>query len=74
MNSDFVFQRHIAHLRAMPSISPGYLTACLSSPFCFEQAKRKARGAAQPTVNLSDLRGFVIPVPPCANSRLSLVP
>jgi type I restriction enzyme, S subunit len=65
----FVFQRHIAHLRAVPSISPNYLTACLSSPLCFEQAKAKARGAAQPTVNLSDLRAFVIPLPPVAEQE-----
>jgi type I restriction enzyme S subunit len=66
---EFMFQRHIAHVRPTPSVLPRYLAACLSSPFCFEQARRKARGAAQPTVNLSDLRAFVIPLPPLAEQE-----
>ena len=57
-NRDFVFQRHIAHVRAVPTINSSYLAACLGSPQCLAQARKTARGAAQPTVNLADLRAL----------------
>lgn len=67
---EFVFQRHIAHVRAAPQINPSYLAACLGSPHCFAQARQAARGAAQPTVNLGDLRSFAIALPPLSEQQL----
>jgi len=61
----FMFQRHIAHIRPISNhLSVSYLSFALNSPICKEQADGVARGVAQKTVNLFDLRRFAIPVAP----------
>ena len=64
----FVFQRHIAHLKPQRAIlSPQYLAICLNSPDLYSLATDMARGAAQPTVTLTDIKSF--PIPLCSMSE-----
>jgi type I restriction enzyme S subunit len=61
----FAFQRHLAHLKPNKNvIVPAYLAAVMNLPRIKWQADRWARGAAQPTINLTELRQMVVPVPP----------
>ena len=61
----FAFQRHIAHLKPNPkTILPKFLVSVMQLPIVKAQADRWARGAAQPTINLKELKEFMIPVPP----------
>ncbi|MBL7177634.1 MAG: restriction endonuclease subunit S [Desulfobacteraceae bacterium] len=61
----FMFQRHIGHIRPLSELlSVTYLTLSLNSSFTKSQADKVARGVAQKTVNLSDLRRFCIPLAP----------
>lgn len=61
----FAFQRHIAHLKPDPKcIVPKFLVTMMQLPIVKTQADRWARGAAQPTINLKELKEFLIPVPP----------
>lgn len=61
----FAFQRHIAHLKPNRScVRPKYLAAIMNLPRTKQQADRWARGAAQPTLNLKELRTMTIPLPP----------
>jgi type I restriction enzyme S subunit len=60
----FAFQRHVAHLKPdREQVVPQYLEAVMQLPFVKQQADRWARGAAQPTINLTELRQFEIPLP-----------
>jgi type I restriction enzyme S subunit len=57
----FAFQRHIAHLKPNRSvIEPEFLRIMLASPPLKRQADKVARGVAQKTVNLADIRNFVV--------------
>lgn len=61
----FAFQRHIAHIKPNTDVlHPDFLAAMLGSPLVKRQADRVARGAAQPTVNLSDIKDFDVVIPP----------
>lgn len=61
----FVFQRHIAHLKPdFRKINSTFLCNQMRTDFIYSQAKAAARGVAQPTVNLSEIREFKIIVPP----------
>jgi len=61
----FAFQRHIAHLKPNPRlVLPRVLVTMMQLPIVKTQADRWARGAAQPTINLKELKEFLIPVPP----------
>jgi type I restriction enzyme S subunit len=61
----FAFQRHIAHLKPMHHVmQPDFLAAQLDSPAIRNQARQAAKGVAQPTVNLSDIRRFELLAPP----------
>ena len=61
----FIFQRHIAHLKPnYKKINSSFLCVQMNSDFVYSQAKIAARGVAQPTVNLGDIREFKIPLPP----------
>jgi type I restriction enzyme S subunit len=61
----FAFQRHIAHIKPDRNVlNPEFLRAMLASPFVKRQAHKSARGIAQKTVNLSDIRDFVVLKPP----------
>jgi type I restriction enzyme S subunit len=66
----FVFQRHIAHIKPQRDVlDPEFLAFMLNAPFTYGHARAVARGAAQPTVTLGDLRKFVIPVPTMDEQR-----
>ncbi|MCX4177668.1 MULTISPECIES: restriction endonuclease subunit S [Paraburkholderia] len=60
----FAFQRHVAHLKPdARKVLPEFLAVVMQLPFVKRQADRWARGAAQPTINLTELRQFEIPLP-----------
>lgn len=60
----FAFQRHIAHIKPDVSlIDPFYLLGALQSPGVRRQADEQARGIAQKTLNLAQLKKFEIPYP-----------
>jgi type I restriction enzyme S subunit len=66
----FIFQRHIAHIKPKRNeINASYLVQVLNSPKQYAHASEVARGAAQPTVTLADLKEFAIPVPPLAEQH-----
>ncbi len=61
----FAFQRHIAYLKPDKSkINEVYLYGVLASDFGKAQADKAARGVAQKTVNLCDIKKFILPNPP----------
>ncbi len=61
---EFIFQRHIAHLKPDRSkVLPSFLTFQMNTDFIFSQAKKIARWAAQPTINLWDIRLFKVALP-----------
>jgi type I restriction enzyme S subunit len=66
----FAFQRHIAHLKVDRSLlEPEFLRVMLASPPLKRQADTVARGVAQKTVNLADIREFVVFIPSLAVQR-----
>ena len=66
----FAFQRHVAHLKPdREKILPEFLESMMQLPFVKRQADRWARGAAQPTINLTELRQFEIPLPILSRQR-----
>ncbi len=63
--TDFAFQRHIAHIKPNRDlIDPEFLCVMLASKGLRAQSDRAARGAAQKTVNLGDLKTFMVFLPP----------
>lgn len=66
----FAFQRHIAHLKPDHKLLDSeFLAAMLASPPLRRQADRAAKGVAQKTVNLSEIREFVVFEPPILLQR-----
>jgi type I restriction enzyme S subunit len=66
----FAFQRHIAHIKPNRDVLDSeFLRVMLASPSLKRQADKSARGIAQKTVNLSDIREFVVLRPPMADQR-----
>jgi type I restriction enzyme S subunit len=65
----FCFQRHIAHVVQPRGVRPGLLARFLSSPDLRRRADLVARGNAQKTVTLGELRQFPVPIPPEAEQR-----
>jgi len=69
-NRKFAFQRHIAHLKPdRDAVEPEFLRTMLASSPLKRQADRAARGIAQKTVNLADIRKFVVFKPPLEAQR-----
>ena len=61
----FLFQRHIAYLKPKHDIVQSqYLHAALLSNIAQRQIESKVKGVAQKTLNLSEIRKIVLPVPP----------
>ncbi len=61
----FCFQRHIAHIKPNPDqVNPEFLLSLMQSPGIKNQADKQARGVAQKTLNLRELKEFEIFVPP----------
>lgn len=66
----FMFQRHIAHIKPDPSrVHTRYLAYLLNSPVMRATADRVAKGVAQRTVTLTDLKAFEIPLLPLPEQR-----
>ena len=66
----FAFQRHIGHIKPVRSrIDSAFLSAQLNTPFVRAQADKRARGVAQKTVNLAEIRQFQVLVPPLPLQR-----
>lgn len=66
----FAFQRHIGHLKPDPEkVDSAFLTAQLNSSFLKSQADKSARGIAQKTINLAEIRNFTVLVPPLSLQR-----
>jgi type I restriction enzyme S subunit len=64
----FAFQRHIAHIKPRRDlVHPEFLAAQLASRAVKRQAHAAARGAAQKTVNLADIKAFAVSAPPMEN-------
>lgn len=63
--NEFVFQRHIAHIKPDKSlVQPQYLVWGLEAPKIRQQADKLATGIAQKTVTLKALKSIEIPIPP----------
>ena len=60
----FLFQRHIAYLKPKHEIANSfYLHAALLSPDGQRQIEEKVKGIAQKTLNLSEIKTILIPLP-----------
>lgn len=60
----FLFQRHIAYLKPKKEIiDSDYLHGALMSPDAQRQIEEGVKGIAQKTLNLSEIKKMVIPVP-----------
>ena len=63
----FCFQRHIAYMKPIhEKINSYYLHAAFLVPQVRQQIDVKVKGIAQKTLNLSELKTVMIPVPPLA--------
>jgi restriction endonuclease S subunit len=61
----FCFQRHIAHIKPnISKIHPEFLLGLMQSDGIKKQADRQARGVAQKTLNLRELKAFQVFLPP----------
>lgn len=66
----FAFQRHIAHIKPdTRKVDSQFLVAMLQSPGVRHQADRQARGVAQKTLNLKELKEFIVFVPPMSAQK-----
>ena len=66
----FLFQRHIAYLKPRREIiDSDYLHGVILSPDVQEQIERGVKGIAQKTLNLSEIKKMVIPVPTMDKQR-----
>ena len=60
----FLFQRHIAYLKPKHDIvNSFYLHSALLSPDAQRQIEERVKGIAQKTLNLSEIRKILIPLP-----------
>lgn len=60
-NRKFCFQRHIAHIKPdRNKVIPEFLWAMMNSPGVRRQADKQARGVAQKTLNLGELKSFLV--------------
>ena len=63
-DTKFLFQRHIAYMKPKREIiNSFYLHSALLAPDCQRQIEKKVKGIAQKTLNLSEIRKIMIPVP-----------
>jgi type I restriction enzyme S subunit len=66
----FSFQRHIAHLKPRRDrLDADFLVGMLSTPALKAQADMAARGIAQKTINLGEIRKFQAIAPPIEDQR-----
>jgi type I restriction enzyme S subunit len=68
--SEFCFQRHIAHIKPNTNkLDPLFCAAMLESPGVRRQVDKAARGVAQKTVNLAELKALRVFAPPIERQR-----
>ncbi|RGX29862.1 restriction endonuclease subunit S [Enterocloster asparagiformis] len=61
----FLFQRHIAYLKPKRElINSDYLRGALLAADAQQQIEEKVKGIAQKTLNLSEIKKIIIPLPP----------
>ncbi len=66
----FIFQRHIGHIKPDQSkILARFLHAQMQTPFIRFQADKAAKGVAQKTLNLSDIKKFEVMLPPIKRQK-----
>ncbi len=66
----FLFQRHIAYLKPKKEIiDSNYLHGALLSPDAQRQIEEGVKGIAQKTLNLSEIKKMVIPVPDLSKQK-----
>jgi type I restriction enzyme S subunit len=66
----FSFQRHIAHLKPYRDrLDSDFLVGMLSTPALKGQADAAARGIAQKTINLGEIRKFQVIAPPIEEQK-----
>jgi type I restriction enzyme, S subunit len=66
----FSFQRHIAHLKPYRDrLDSDFLVGMLSTPALKGQADAAARGVAQKTINLGEIRKFQVIAPPIEEQK-----
>ena len=64
-NKKFLFQRHIAYLKPISSVvNSVYLHGAILSNDVQRQIEERVKGIAQKTLNLSEIRKIVVPIPP----------
>lgn len=69
-NRLFLFQRHIGHLRPKGALMDSwFLCAQMNTPYVKAQADQRARGLAQKTLNLSEIRQFKVVIPPVIEQK-----
>ena len=69
-NRLFLFQRHIGHLRPKGALMDSwFLCAQMNTPYVKAQADQRARGLAQKTLNLSEIRQFQVIIPPLVEQK-----
>ncbi|MFZ5835086.1 MAG: restriction endonuclease subunit S [Pseudomonadota bacterium] len=72
INTDkiFIFQRHVAHIKPKHhEVFSEFLSSVLESPKLRQQADRVAKGIAQKTVILADLKSFEVDLPAMADQE-----
>ena len=63
-NKKFLFQRHIAYMKPKHDlVNSVYLHSALLSSNIQQQIEDKVKGIAQKTLNLSEIRKIVLPLP-----------
>jgi type I restriction enzyme S subunit len=69
-NRLFLFQRHMGHLRPKGALMDSwFLCAQMNTPYVKAQADQRARGLAQKTLNLSEIRQFQVIIPPLVEQK-----
>ena len=64
-----VFASYLIRVRLGSSVSPSYVSRFFQSADYWAQIRRDARGAAQPGVNATKLKGLQVPLPPLAEQK-----
>ncbi len=64
-----VFASYLIRVRLNDRVDPRFVSYFFDTPDYWRQIAQNARGAAQPGVNATKLKGLVIPVPPLPEQR-----
>jgi type I restriction enzyme S subunit len=67
--TDAVFASYLIRVRVGADVEPRYLSQFFQTPNYWAQITKGARGAAQPGVNATTLKGLKVPFPPLPEQR-----